>query len=473
MRRFFLILAVLLGANASVQAQVAPVTVTSTPISGIPITASPADITGATGGNTPFGLIYPLITNITLTAPATFNGEVFSDWTLNGVAQGVGRIVTFSNANGAVIANAIYTTPNVVLSVQSVNPAAGVVVAAAPPDLKGNSGGTTPFPLIYPNLTVVSLTAPATQGINTFGKWTVNGVDQPAGQRAIRIALAGATTAVATYVTPTFTVAASAIGTHGTINPSGNVQVPAGANQTFTATPAAGYMVNQWTLDGAVAQTGGTTFQLTNVLANHTLTVSFQVILVFHPADTNKDARMTIGEVTAYGAAWMHGKAWPNAPSPIPQAFVTNAILLWKTGELYTYDPSKTQPDSWIPISMAPQIVKPALATQLAAGTSVASITRETGGWWLVNITVTPPQSTRAFTFEEHLPRGAQVSAVSASGVFDQRGLTLRWGPFLDASTRIFSYRIRIAGSGALSGAASFDGSNVNTTGDRSVGGKH
>ncbi|PJE16226.1 hypothetical protein, partial [Legionella sp.] len=55
----------------------------------------------------------------------------------------------------------------------------------------------------------------------------------------------------------------------------GAVIVNQGGNQTFTATANSGFAVNQWLLDGALAQTGGTTYQLLNVTANHTVDVSF------------------------------------------------------------------------------------------------------------------------------------------------------------------------------------------------------
>jgi hypothetical protein len=51
--------------------------------------------------------------------------------------------------------------------------------------------------------------------------------------------------------------------------------VPVGSNQVFTATPNSNYAVNQWLLDGSIAQTGGTNYTLANVQTNHTLEVTF------------------------------------------------------------------------------------------------------------------------------------------------------------------------------------------------------
>ncbi|MCX5824476.1 MAG: hypothetical protein NTY86_13460 [Deltaproteobacteria bacterium] len=52
--------------------------------------------------------------------------------------------------------------------------------------------------------------------------------------------------------------------------------MPSGGSQLFTATPNSGYTVDKWRLDGTVVRTGGTTYTVSNVQANHTLNVSFR-----------------------------------------------------------------------------------------------------------------------------------------------------------------------------------------------------
>jgi hypothetical protein len=74
---------------------------------------------------------------------------------------------------------------------------------------------------------------------------------------------------------------------------------------------------------------------------------SAQVSAELHPADTDEDYRISLAELTAYAAAWKGGTAWPTAPNPIPQAYVTNAESLWKAGEAYSYDATKNPP--WVP----------------------------------------------------------------------------------------------------------------------------
>lgn len=71
-----------------------------------------------------------------------------------------------------------------------------------------------------------------------------------------------------------FTVTPSA-GANGSISPATAQVVNAGSSLTFTAKPNTGFGVNQWLLDGNVVQTGGPTYQLNNIQANHTVEVTF------------------------------------------------------------------------------------------------------------------------------------------------------------------------------------------------------
>ena len=62
---------------------------------------------------------------------------------------------------------------------------------------------------------------------------------------------------------------------NGTIVPSTPQTVTAGGSLAFTAVPNSGYTVNTWSVDGAVVQTGGTTYPLHNITADHTVQVTF------------------------------------------------------------------------------------------------------------------------------------------------------------------------------------------------------
>ncbi len=64
-------------------------------------------------------------------------------------------------------------------------------------------------------------------------------------------------------------------GPNGSISPNTPQPVAAGGSYTFTATPATGYSVDTWSVDGTVQQTGGTQFTLSQVNASHTILVTF------------------------------------------------------------------------------------------------------------------------------------------------------------------------------------------------------
>ena len=67
----------------------------------------------------------------------------------------------------------------------------------------------------------------------------------------------------------------TAAGAHGSIMPTGAVQVVAGQNLVLTAQPDPQYVVKSWYKDGTLAQSGGTNFTLTAVEDDHIVTVTF------------------------------------------------------------------------------------------------------------------------------------------------------------------------------------------------------
>jgi len=77
-----------------------------------------------------------------------------------------------------------------------------------------------------------------------------------------------------------------------------------------------------------------------------------------HPADTTRDGRLAIGEITAYAAAWKKGAAWPGAAGPISIGDVTRAGYLWRVSEAYWRDSGAT-PLCWKPPGAAAQTVGP------------------------------------------------------------------------------------------------------------------
>jgi sugar lactone lactonase YvrE len=67
-------------------------------------------------------------------------------------------------------------------------------------------------------------------------------------------------------------------GANGSINPDTAQTVASGTSIGFTATANSGFGVNQWLLNGSVAQTGGTTFTISDATPNDTVQVTFEPV---------------------------------------------------------------------------------------------------------------------------------------------------------------------------------------------------
>lgn len=159
---------------------------------------------------------------------------------------------------------------------------------------------TTCGTLMAPGATCVitlGFVAPALPGIfsaelQEWAKPSADGVKFP-----IRIAVVSSTPSTQ------FILTVSA-GANGSITPSGTVSVSQGSSQTFTAIPNSGYTVDQWFVDGVLVQTGGTTFTLSNITANHTVTVSFVTFAALGVVVGNIGANFFIGYSTDSGVSW-------------------------------------------------------------------------------------------------------------------------------------------------------------------------
>ncbi|MBI1806985.1 MAG: G8 domain-containing protein, partial [Ignavibacteria bacterium] len=82
-------------------------------------------------------------------------------------------------------------------------------------------------------------------------------------------------TITASFAIDVFTITASA-GANGTITPSGAVSVNYGSNQSFTVTPNTGYHVADVLVDGSSVG-AVSSYDFTNVTANHTIAASFAI----------------------------------------------------------------------------------------------------------------------------------------------------------------------------------------------------
>ena len=172
----------------------------SNPSSGVAITATPNDRNGQGSGTTQFTRSYSDSTNITLTAPATASGNTFQKWQRDGSDYSTNRTITFRLSRNRTM-KAVFTTSTTAytLTVASTNPSSGVAITVSPTDRNGASNGTTQFTRSYNSATVVSLTAPATSGANTFQKWQKGGVDYATTQ-ATTVTMSAAATMTAVYV---------------------------------------------------------------------------------------------------------------------------------------------------------------------------------------------------------------------------------------------------------------------------------
>ncbi len=78
------------------------------------------------------------------------------------------------------------------------------------------------------------------------------------------------------FMSDVFTITASA-GPNGSINPSGNVYLMQGENQIFTMIPDQGYQISDVLIDG-ISAGAVESYTFTNVIANHTIYASFDLI---------------------------------------------------------------------------------------------------------------------------------------------------------------------------------------------------
>ncbi|HKG47510.1 MAG TPA: S8 family serine peptidase [Pyrinomonadaceae bacterium] len=174
----------------------------SNPASGLSVTVSPNDVSGSGNGTTQFTRTYNRGTTVTLTAPATVNGNDFQRWQRDGVDWS-GNVSTNVGISGNVTMTAIYAKAPT-LTVTSTNPGTGVTINVIPNDKDGSGNGTTPFTRTYNPSSTVNLTAPLTAGTSTFWKWQVDGVDYVQHQLAT-VTMDFDHTVTAIYVTPAAT----------------------------------------------------------------------------------------------------------------------------------------------------------------------------------------------------------------------------------------------------------------------------
>jgi hypothetical protein len=127
-------------------------------------------------------------------------------------------------------------------------------------------------------------------------KWQLDGSDIQTGGNTYTLSNITATHTVAvSFKIMTYTVTASA-DANGTVAPLIAV-VNYDGSQEFTASPAMGYEVDKWQLDGSDIQTGGNTYTLSNITATHTVAVSFKIMT--YTVSASADANGTVAPLIA------------------------------------------------------------------------------------------------------------------------------------------------------------------------------
>jgi protein involved in ribonucleotide reduction len=136
-----------------------------------------------------------------------------------------------------------------------------------------------------------------------FVNWTENG-NSVSTSSCYTFTASGNRNLVANFALKTFTVAASA-SSNGSVNPSGSLTKNCGDNQAFTATPNGGYAVEKWLVDGTPVQTGGRTYTLPSIHANHSVSVAFGInhppVITSGPVVTNAPLQVANGAIVAAG----------------------------------------------------------------------------------------------------------------------------------------------------------------------------
>jgi hypothetical protein len=227
----------------------------------------------------------------TLTASTTTNssGRGSVSPTTATVAEGGSQTFTATPNSGYAVyqwhVNAVYVqTGGTTYTVQNVQSDMTVTVSFLPTytmtATAGPGGSVSPTTATVMQGYLQTFTATPDNG-KEVDQWTVNGtVVQTGGNTYTRQSDANRAIHVTfkdIAATPTtYTLTASA-GSGGSVSPT-TATVAEGGSQTFTATPNQGKEVDLWKIGGNTVQSGGNSYTLSNVRANHAIEVTFKDI---------------------------------------------------------------------------------------------------------------------------------------------------------------------------------------------------
>jgi hypothetical protein len=240
---------------------------------------------------------------------------------------------------------------------------------------------------------------------------TVDGVNQGAIASFTFSNVQANHTIAAAFVQNPFTITASA-DSNGSISPSGSVPVNPGANQAFTISPNAGFIVSSVTVDGAnVGAVPSYTF--TNVQANHTISAAFQPI----PAFTLTASAGASGTITPSGTLTLNqGSNQTFTISPNAGFIISNVVIDGVSqGVLNSYTFSNIQSNNNITVAFQPTATTFTLTASAGSGGTISG-TNPTGKMLPLSGPITAIQGTsQSFTIVPN--SGFVVSSVTVDGV--------------------------------------------------------
>jgi hypothetical protein len=183
---------------------------------------------------------------------------------LNGTSVGAQDSYTFSNVTATQTISASFSVIiTYALTVNKAGTGTGSV-SSAPSGISCGSDCTE----VYTARTLVTLTA-VPDNSSSFGGWS----GACSGTGTCSVTMDAAKSVTATFALKTYTITASA-GTGGSISPSGSVSVNHGSSRSFTIAPDVNYTIGDVVVDGSSAG-AVTSYSLTNVNGNHTISTSF------------------------------------------------------------------------------------------------------------------------------------------------------------------------------------------------------
>ncbi len=219
------------------------------------------------------------------------------------------------------------------------------------------------------------------------------------------VSVFGDTNVVATFNLTSHVITATA-SANGSISPSGNVSVNVGANQSFTITPNTGYHVADVLVDG-VSVGAVTSYEFTNVTANHTISASFKPVTYAISASAGSGGSITPSGVTNvnHGANQAY-TITPNANYQVNDVTVDGVSV----GAVTSYEFTNVTANHTIGVSFKP-ITHTITATAGANGSITPSGSASVNQGASLSFTITPNSNYRIL---DVLVDGSSVGKVSS-----------------------------------------------------------